>query len=321
MSYTRYFILFIILTVIGVFYEKYKDKTEMDEQLEQYDIVKKYLLNESSLANSKKPILWVHITYDVNARWWPHFSSRNTKCLNQPYIYLTLKSIIEKCGDSFNICLIDDEAFSKILPGWSTKVENLPSPLRPHLRQLAMAKVLYNYGGMTIPSSFLCFRDLKDTYDNATNVANMFVGEMPPKSNVSAKTDLFPSTKIMGCKKDSNVMENFINYLEVLVSRDYTNEMDFLGEENRWCFKKVLDKEIAVIDGRELGVKNKHDKLVVLEDLLGDEDIELDDKSLGLYIPSDEILRRTAYEWFARLSPQQVLESNTIIAKYMLATH
>ncbi len=96
MSYAKYILFFIVLTVIGIFYDKYKLKMETDEKYEQYDIVKKYLLNDSSLANSDKPIIWIHITYDVNARWWPQFGSRNTKCLNQPYIYLTLRSIIEK---------------------------------------------------------------------------------------------------------------------------------------------------------------------------------------------------------------------------------
>ena len=57
----------------------------------------------------------------MNARWWKSFGSRNTKCLNQPYQYLTIKSIVDKCGEHFNICLIDDKSFEKLIPRLENK--------------------------------------------------------------------------------------------------------------------------------------------------------------------------------------------------------
>ena len=118
MKYAKYILTIITMTLAGILYEKYKNTELNDEDARNYELVKKYLLNDSSLAQSKRPILWIHMTYDTNARWWPTFCSRNTNCLNQPYKYLTIKSIIDKCGNDFNICLIDDDTFSKILPGW-----------------------------------------------------------------------------------------------------------------------------------------------------------------------------------------------------------
>jgi hypothetical protein len=41
----------------------------------------------------------------------------------------------------------------------------------------------------------------------------------------------------------------------------------------------------------------------------------------GIYIPSDEILNRRKYEWYARLSPEQVLEANVILSKYMISAN
>jgi len=46
--------------------------------------------------------------------------------------------------------------------------------------------------------------------------------------------------------------------------------------------------------------------------------IDLYSNAYGILIPAYEILNRTNYEWFARLSPQQVLKSDTIIGKYIL---
>jgi len=37
-----------------------------------------------------------------------------------------------------------------------------------------------------------------------------------------------------------------------------------------------------------------------------------------LYIPADEILKRNNYNWFARLSAKQALDSDTTIGKYLL---
>ena len=41
----RYISVIIILTVLGVLYEKYKLKFMPDEELRKYDLIKKYLLN------------------------------------------------------------------------------------------------------------------------------------------------------------------------------------------------------------------------------------------------------------------------------------
>jgi len=38
----------------------------------------------------------------------------------------------------------------------------------------------------------------------------------------------------------------------------------------------------------------------------------------GVYVPSCEILKRSKFEWFARLSVKQVLESDTIVGKLLL---
>jgi hypothetical protein len=41
-------------------------------------------------------------------------------------------------------------------------------------------------------------------------------------------------------------------------------------------------------------------------------------ETYGILIPSNELLNRTNYSWFTRMSTKQVLESNTIIGNYLL---
>jgi hypothetical protein len=289
-----------------------------DEEMEQYAIVKKYLLNDSSLAQSKKPIIWIHMTYETNARWWPSFNSRNNDCLNQPYQYLTIKSIIDKCSEDFNICLIDDETFPKILAGWAIDLKMVADPIRTKLRQLALAKVLYNFGGMLLPSSFLCFQNLKQIYTTYTTNEKMFVGEMLSRESTANQVNFFPSTKFMGCNKECLLMKEYVTYLEMLNSTDYTDESNFLGSYGRWCYDKILKKEMNLITAEELGIKDSIGLPITIERLMGNTYIDLSGKIQGLYIPSDEILKRTAFQWFARLSAKQALASDTAIGKYLV---
>jgi len=317
--YAKYIFVLLLLFVFGFIFEGYKKQEAKQNKLDEYELIKKYLLNDSTLARSDKPILWIPIHFEINARWWSSYGSRNTKCLNQPYQYLTIKSIVDHCGDSFNICLIDDKSFNKIIPGWSNKIQNLPNPLRPHLRDLAMAKVLYYYGGMTIPSSFICMKNLMPLYSKGITTVDMFSGELLCKSDASQYSEYFPSNKIMGCKKSSLTMEKYINYLERLVSSDYTNEIEFTGANDKWLYEQVLHKTVMPLNAKYFGCKTIENQPVLLDDLLSDnDDFQLPKCAFGVYIPADEILRRTHYQWFSRLNAEQVLESNTIIARQLL---
>jgi hypothetical protein len=305
---------------IGFIYNKYKKTIDIEEQYKDGELIQKYLLNDSTLTKNNKPILWIHIEFDKNARSWESFGSRTSDNLNQPYQYLTIRNMIETCGESFNVCLIDDDSFIKIIPEWRTKVEHLPRPLRSHMRELALATILHIYGGFLIPSSFICFYDLRSLYDAHLGSANVMIGELRTTTSLAAEKQYSPSTKIIGCKKFDPVMKEFMDYLMQITDRDHTQEMDFTGETTRWWLAKQAESSAAVsiIPAEELGVKTTANKPVLVEELLSDIDVPLSPTAAGLYIPEQEILKRSKYQWFARLSPKQVLESHTLIGKYLL---
>ena len=54
------------LVLIGYNYISTSDKK--DENKIQFEMIKKYLVNSSSLAKSNKPILWIHNDYKLNDR-------------------------------------------------------------------------------------------------------------------------------------------------------------------------------------------------------------------------------------------------------------
>ena len=58
--------------------------------------------------------------------------------MNQPYKYITIKSVIDKCGEDFNICVIDDNIFTKIMPNWNINISLIAEPLKTNIIKLTL---------------------------------------------------------------------------------------------------------------------------------------------------------------------------------------
>jgi hypothetical protein len=318
MLVANYIILFVILISLGILYQKYLEKHTTTANFDSYGEIKKYLLKDKTLDKSKKPILWIHIPHEYNSRNWLSFGSRSSNDLNQPYLYLTVKSIIKNCDESFKIVLIDDGSFEKLIPKWDINIALLADPVKCYVRQLALAKLIYTYGGLSAPISFLCFRDLIGLYNKGTNDDTMFVCENYDL-NITATTKLFyPSAQFMGAKKENDTVKAFINFMERTISDDYTAQTGFLGEFDRWCNDKIANGKMRLIPGTDVGTRTVDDEPVTVETLLGQDYIHFYGKMYGIWIPDKMILKRTYYEWFARMSPEQIFQSQFILAKYMV---
>ena len=284
------------------------------------NLLHKYLLNDNALTGNK-PIIWIHIDYNINARNWESFGSRNSHELNLPYLYITIKSIINHSSSDFNICLIDDNSFSKLIPGWSINFNNLAEPVKSHIRDLALTKILYYYGGMLVPNSYLALKNLYNLYEMGMRDHSVFVMETVDRGNTATFVDTFPNHKFIGCKKHDPTIKNLMLYMERLCSSDYTNEMEFLGQINRWCFQQVELNNIKLLDGKLIGVKQNNNKNVLIEDLMQSSYINFNVSLQGILIPKNELLLRTKYGWFNRMSPKQLYNSNIILCKYMVLSN
>jgi len=315
---TNYVYIFIMLLVSGFLYRRFVDKLNDHDDLRHYNLIKKYLLNDSPIAKSTKPILWVHVPYEINSRSWDSFYSRNNSNLNQPYQYITIQSIVNHCGKSFNICLIDDNSFNALIPGWTPELSKMGDPLKEKIRYLGLINLIYHYGGIIVPSSFLCIKNLKDLYDTGVNNDLPFICE-----NVSKNKDVpfLPDPSFMGATKNNEVIENYKFFMERLVSRDFTDESVFLDEKNKWCFQEVNNNNMNLISGKKIGTITNTDKPVIIQDLLGRDYIDFNNNLFGIYIPQKELLRRTAYNWFCYLKEDELLNSEMIISKYMVLSH
>ena len=318
LTLASYLTAFIILIAFGILFQKYIEKQARYNVNDNYDSVKQYLLTESSLAKSKKPILWIYTPYEYNSRDWLSFGSRSSYNLNQPYLNLCVRSIIKHCDQSFTICIIDDNSFAKLIPGWNIDLSTVGEPIASNIRQLAMSKLIYNYGGMSVPISFLCFKDLIEMYERGTNSDKMFVCENVNTNVSAANNQFYPDTTFFGAHKKNHQLNNFIEYLQRITSSDYTAQTEFLGNFDKWANKKVNQKEINMIPGTDVGTKTVDNNPVLVDDLLGDDYLKLYDGMYGIWIPASAILNRRNYEWFARLNNEQIFQGKFILAKYFV---
>tara|TARA_B100001063_G_C16749608_1_gene549488 strand:+ start:694 stop:1665 length:972 start_codon:yes stop_codon:yes gene_type:complete len=318
MNITNYVLTFIALTTVGILYDKYSKKYDLNNEERDVNLIKKYLLNENNVLVEDKPILWIHSSTEVNSRNWKNFKSRNNNNLNQTYLVLCIETAIKHCSESFNVCLINDDSFEKLLPKWNINLNGLSDPIKSHVRTLGILKLMYNYGGMLIPNSMIVLKDLNELRSELLVSNKLLAGEFLTRNNISSKSQFFPSHKLLCCNKNNDIILNLINKMQVLISKDNTADMDFTGELDREIYKECIRGNVQLIDGKALGVKTNDNEVILIDDLVGNSYLDINSDFHGLYIASDELLKRTKLNWFVRLERSEILRSNTNIGKYLL---
>lgn len=312
-DYTNIFIICIIIIIISYSIQHVSKPTYHNHHL-----LKPYCVDRENLEPSK-PILWIFVPHHINSRNWKDFYSRNSNDLNQPYLYITLKSIIDHCGSSFNILLINQDSFSTLLPDWDIKFNYLTDPIKDHFIQLGMHKLLYEYGGLTMPCSFLCTRDLIDLYYTGIQMYDMFVIENVNASVSAGKSPFLPDSTMIGCVKYHPLMEELVTYETKLYNHDLTAQTDFNGDVNLWLTSKHLDYKITMMDSTYIGVKRCDKSPVLLEDLLSTKrDLKLLPSIYGVLIPYKQLLSKLNYQWFIRMSTTQILQSDLTLVNYIV---
>jgi hypothetical protein len=364
-----------------------------------YKLIRDFLLNDNErhlagggeglagLTSSSKQPLWIHLPYEINARVWESFGSRNTTHLNQTYLHFTIQSMIQHCGRDMNICLIDDSSFERLLPDsadeWTWgNLQTLTEPARGYYRQVGLLKLVYRYGGVVVPSSFLTFRNLKDvfktntnhSYNNnmpfvAENAAMAAVGSAGSAASISAKTgarnpiqglEFVPDPRFFGCRiKKHEIMKEWIDAALAFTNHGFiTSETKFQQYLSQWCYLHIQQKRtMQLIKAEQLGVmtispathrktpltvdelfSSAPEDLVVSSSSSSSSSSSLPDKGtqlpavlnsttetakqemwnhgLGIWIPAEEILRRSKYQWFAVVSMDEILTGDYLLAHF-----
>ena len=299
------------------FKNQFKDRDE-------YDLVRQYLLNESPLYGNNKPKIWIHTKYEYNSRMWKSFQSRSSLDLNQPYIHLTIKSIVDHCGDDFHICLIDDNTFSKLIPSWDIDLTKLAEPLKTRAREIGLMELIYYYGGIVLPNSFLCMKPMREFYLDATTNDKPFVCEFanrttnPVRQGNEGRLAFLPNLRIIGANKNDPTIKELVKYLkEQIQNSHFSGDRELSGNVGFWLLDQVETDKMNLVGGELIGTKTTCRKPILLEDLMEEGYLKLNPNCVGIAIPDEDILARTKYQWFAVMDSREILNGQFILAKYM----
>jgi len=124
--------------------------------------------------------------------------------------------------------LIDDDSFAKLIPGWDISITSLAEPMKSQARDIAMLQIIYQYGGMIVPNSFLCLKNLVDVYQKGTLENKPFFMENHNRHrNVVKETRsncFIADVKMMGAKKYSKVVGDLVAFLKGKMSNGHFSQ-------------------------------------------------------------------------------------------------
>jgi hypothetical protein len=311
--------LFVVMTVALGLVVLFQWSTRLHEHTHHpewtdYRAVQRWLRHGSSLdslMHSRLPLLWVHIPYESNSREWLNFGSRRTTELNQPYLMVTLQSILHHCSRSFRVVCIDDGSFARILPNWTLELSAAGEPVRSRLRQLAMAKVLSQYGGFQVPISFLCHRDMVSVYEEGIRDHSWFAMETPDRSQGASVRTFAPNLSFMGAERDHPLVRDWVHHLEESMTSDWTAQPTWEGTEAVWAEQHGL----RLLSGQAIGTRTARNDPVALEDWFDTAPVSLAPSCVGVWIPHEELRRRTQWSWFLRMTPTDLWTSPFALAQ------
>jgi len=339
-------ILFLSVLLIGaaIYFTKEGFNTSDDE----FALIKKYLLNESPLYGKNRPKLWIHTTYELNARKWKSFQDRTSRDLAQPYVECCVQTIIDHCSNDFNILMINDETFSKLIPQWNFgDLSDVPDPKKTNLRQRGLMLLLYYYGGIIVPNSFICMRSLLPMFRSGTTP---FCVETTNRSLFSDNgfDDFSPSIDFIGVNvKRHPSLRKFVSeclpWGEAPKEKSDRRYNGDTANKCEWQSVGTLDHDIKIHETTVKNVKggvwdtwganyvglrtngtDGSDKTIIrIEDLMGEQSfLDLSPDLFGILIDSVELLKRPKYQWLAYVEREEesgMLNSavGNILAKYL----
>ena len=266
---------------------------------------------------SEYPVIWLYYdTSQVNARSWSDFMARSSRVINEPFLNLCYKTIVEKNAGTYRVDVINGlPDLAMRMGGW----ENLPEPLRSPLADVGekelnwiRAAVLARWGGLWLHPATICVHGF-GKLDAGSIVA---FGSDPWEEKGESPV---PSMRAIWAGRAG--MEELVGW--EAVARERVESRSSNSEVRRdevWDWKRFCEGRATLLPGAELNRK-RDGRRIEIEDLLmagqeGNYPFNISQDTIYIPIPWKDIQRRSAYGWFLRMSEEQIMESD-IAVRYL----
>ena len=269
-----------------------------------------------------KPILWVYLnSSDVNSRSWADFMDRSSRAINLPFLNLCYESIVKQNSAVYRVEVIGGLSdLAARMGGWEGLPDTLQNPntviREPELNWIRSA-VLAKWGGLWVSPATVCIKPF---------------GPLPKKRIVFFGTDTGSAYATPTTLPALNVIWAPVPNHPLWVTwerntRERLNRKsggsEFRNDEKSDLADALREfkNECVLMPGAELSRKGASLKRIELEDLLaagteGDIPFSIPSDTVYLPIPYPEILQRSAFDWFLRMSEDQIMSSDLVLSYF-----
>lgn len=283
-----------------------------------FDVSEKVLMD----PQKEKPVIWLFYNDgDVNSRFWADFGARSSRVLNRPYMNLCYETIVAAAGSNYRVEIIQgvSDAINRL-----GGQEMVPSPLRnpkavlkEEEAQFMAIAFLSKFGGLWMSPSTICIKSLPVFPENQI----IGFGTSDTETYSGSGGTPVPNTHYIWCPRAGTPV--FERWASMLYKRIDSYEGGFRARrDNQWDWTYVTTGACSIIKQPNATLQRKSNgRRIELEDLLasgteGNLPFVVGDDVLFVPIPYYELDRRSSYQWFLRLSEDQIMESD-IAVKYL----
>ena len=277
-----------------------------------------YFYDETvNMHNLFKPKIFIHVPYEKNARKWESFGSRTSENMNLSIVYLCIKSVIENCGLKYDIILFDNDNIHEIFEKYKLHDEcsnldykSLNNIQLKHWVNYCKAKLLYEFGGTMMSPYFYFNQCPKSQYLKSNELRGLlYVNEGLKNTNepLVASMDHY-----MVSNKRNNDLNLYLTYLKTLCLGNHIAD----ASEYDKMYKHL--EKLNLYNPQEFCITNVNNEPIYYDDWLSaNKDLNFNTKHFCVYINVDMHKTQSKNAWFLRMSPQQIIDSNTIIGQYL----
>ena len=269
-----------------------------------------------------KPPIWVYLnSSDVNSRSWADFMDRSSRAINLPFLNLCYESIVKHNSDIYRVEVIGGLSDLALrMGGWDCLPDSLQNPntvvREPELNWIRSA-VLAKWGGLWVSPATICIKPF---------------GPLPKKRVVFFGTDTgsayatpltIPALNVIWCPVPNHSL--WVTWEKKVRERlnRKSGGSEFRNDEKSDLADALSEfkNDCVLMPGVELSRKGTSLKRIELEDLLaagteGDIPFSVPNNTMYVPIPYTEILQRSAFDWFLRMSEDQILNSDLVISYF-----
>jgi hypothetical protein len=120
-----------------------------------------------------------------------------------------------------------------------------------------------------------------------------------------------PDITFIGSIEKNVMIKNMLHYM-TSKSADYF----FTGDIQYWCLQQQKENKIILLNGSFIGIKDKVNKQITINDLMDTVPITIADECIGIYIPADNMAKRMQYNYFLSLEIEDILTLSIALSTF-----